>query len=132
MAWVFLRHPETGGAHLVPEGTVERFEARGWVRSDMPPGLDADDPNAPGLLAEALAPPVGSAAAKQQNAAEAAAAEEAAKLKGQALEDALDKRGLPKTGTADEKRAAVAEHDAQQATLEPTDDAESGTEQESE
>jgi hypothetical protein len=33
-------------------------------------------------------------------------------LKGQALEDALDERGLPKTGSADEKRARVAEHDA--------------------
>lgn len=32
-------------------------------------------------------------------------------LKGQALEDALEQRGLPKTGTADEKRARVAEHD---------------------
>ena len=33
-------------------------------------------------------------------------------LKGQALEEALDERGLPKTGSADEKRARVAEHDA--------------------
>lgn len=33
-------------------------------------------------------------------------------LEGQALEDALKARGLPKTGTADEKRARVAEHDA--------------------
>jgi uncharacterized protein (UPF0210 family) len=34
-----------------------------------------------------------------------------AELKGQALEDALKERGLPSTGTADEKRARVAEHD---------------------
>lgn len=34
-------------------------------------------------------------------------------LKGQALEDALKARDLPTTGTADEKRARVAEHDAQ-------------------
>lgn len=34
-------------------------------------------------------------------------------LKGQALDDALEARGLPKTGTADEKRARVAEYDAQ-------------------
>lgn len=33
-------------------------------------------------------------------------------LKGQALEDALEERGLPKSGTADEKRARVSEHDA--------------------
>ena len=70
MAWVFLRHPDTGGAHLVPEDAVEPFEARGWVRHDMPAGLDADDPYAPALLADALTPPVGSAAAKQQKATE--------------------------------------------------------------
>lgn len=34
-------------------------------------------------------------------------------LKGQALEDALKDRGLSTSGTADEKRARVAEHDAQ-------------------
>lgn len=33
-------------------------------------------------------------------------------LKGAALEQALEDRGLPKTGTADEKRARVAEYDA--------------------
>lgn len=33
-------------------------------------------------------------------------------LKGEALETALEERGLPKTGSADEKRARVAEHDA--------------------
>lgn len=33
-------------------------------------------------------------------------------LKGQALDDALEERGLVKTGTADEKRARVAEYDA--------------------
>jgi hypothetical protein len=130
MTWVFLRHPDTGGAHLVPEGATEPFEARGWERHDMPAGVDADDPYAPALLADALAPPAGSAAAKQQKAAEVAAEDEAAKLKGQALDEALEKRGLPKTGTADDKRAAVADYDA--ANPEPTDDAESGTEQESE
>jgi hypothetical protein len=33
-------------------------------------------------------------------------------LKGEALDAALEERGLPKTGSADEKRARVAEHDA--------------------
>lgn len=33
-------------------------------------------------------------------------------LKGEALDAALDERGLPKTGTADEKRARVAEYEA--------------------
>lgn len=35
-------------------------------------------------------------------------------LKGEALDAALEQRGLSKDGTADEKRARVAEHDAQQ------------------
>ncbi len=37
-------------------------------------------------------------------------------LKGEALDKALEDRGLPKTGSADEKRARVAEHDAAQAS----------------
>lgn len=36
-------------------------------------------------------------------------------LKGAALDDALDDADLPKTGTADEKRARLAEHQADQA-----------------
>jgi hypothetical protein len=36
----------------------------------------------------------------------------AAELKGKALDDALDQAGLPKSGTADEKRAALAAHEA--------------------
>lgn len=32
-------------------------------------------------------------------------------LRGEALDAALEERGLPKTGSADEKRARVAEHD---------------------
>ncbi len=32
-------------------------------------------------------------------------------LKGQALDDALEAAGLPKTGSADEKRARLAEHE---------------------
>ena len=34
--------------------------------------------------------------------------------KGQALDDALTEAGLPKTGTADEKRQRLAEHESQQ------------------
>lgn len=33
-------------------------------------------------------------------------------LKGKALDEALDAAGLPKSGTADEKRARLAEHQA--------------------
>lgn len=35
-------------------------------------------------------------------------------LRGEALEDALEERGLPKTGSADEKRRRVAEYDARE------------------
>lgn len=38
--------------------------------------------------------------------------EPAAELKGAALDEALEAAGLPKTGTADEKRARLAEHTA--------------------
>lgn len=41
------------------------------------------------------------------------AVEEASELKGQALDDALAEADLPKSGTADEKRARLAEHRAQ-------------------
>jgi hypothetical protein len=52
--WAFLRHPDTGGAHLVPADSAWLFETRGWVRHDMPEGLDADDPYAPASLDELL------------------------------------------------------------------------------
>lgn len=38
--------------------------------------------------------------------------EETEELKGAALDEALEAAGLPKTGTADEKRARLAEHQA--------------------
>ena len=41
-----------------------------------------------------------------------ATAPESSELKGAALDDALDAAGLPKSGTADEKRARLAEHQA--------------------
>lgn len=40
--------------------------------------------------------------------------DEDAVLRGEALDARLDELGLPKTGTADEKRARVAEHDNQE------------------
>ena len=46
--------------------------------------------------------------------AEDEAAARAKELKGKALDDALEAAGLPKTGTADEKRKALAEHEAAQ------------------
>lgn len=44
---------------------------------------------------------------------------EAADLKGDDLTDALRERGLPLSGTADEKRARIAEHDAGQQSPPP-------------
>jgi hypothetical protein len=46
------------------------------------------------------------------------AANVAAGLKGQALDAALDKASLPKDGTADEKRARLAEHAQPEAVTE--------------
>jgi len=40
------------------------------------------------------------------------AAKEAEELKGKALDDALDSAGLSKSGSADEKRQRLAEHQA--------------------
>jgi hypothetical protein len=41
-------------------------------------------------------------------------AEEAHELKGAALDEALDRAGLSKSGTADEKRARLADHTTEQ------------------
>jgi hypothetical protein len=41
---------------------------------------------------------------------DAAAADVAEELKGKALDQALEEAGLPKSGSADEKRARLAEH----------------------
>lgn len=45
----------------------------------------------------------------------ARAGAEAEELKGKALDDALDAAGLSKSGTADEKRDRLAEHEAKSA-----------------
>lgn len=55
MSWILLRHSETDGVHLAPEGTEVPLLARGWVVEPLPEGLDADDPTAPAALAEVLA-----------------------------------------------------------------------------
>lgn len=52
---------------------------------------------------------------RQQREAEAKAQADADELKGDKLDRALKTRGLPVTGTADEKRAAVAAYDAAEA-----------------
>ena len=120
MAWVFLRHPGIGGAQLVVDNAdvIGLFEAKGWERADAPDGVDLNDPHAPAGLADALA--------QAEKAAAEAAEKLAADLKGKALDDALDKAGLSKSGSADEKRARLAEHEAESAntTIAPQEEAE--------
>lgn len=86
---VSLWHPEQQVWHTVPnsDGVIQMFRDRGWYT------------------------PEESAARAEEEAAAAAEA-----LKGKALDDALEAAGLPKSGTADEKRARLAEHEAESAT----------------
>lgn len=112
MGWLYMRHPETGGAQLVNDlpDVVQGFVERGWELYAMPPELDPDAPNTGGT--EAVAVPV--------DTERMLSAGEVEGLRGQALEAALDAAGLPKSGTVAEKRARLKEHEAELA--EPTDD----------
>lgn len=79
------------GSSTVVTVTKERAEAKGLEVLDQP----AVDNSGRPLRARQVAPP-------------------ASELKGQALDDALEAAGLPKTGSADEKRARLAEHNNSQ------------------
>lgn len=96
MAWAYMVNETTGGTTLVPNRSdvIEAHEQRGWALAEMPAELDPDAPNlgTTVALAEAL--------------------DETAELKGKELDAALEAAGLPKSGTADEKRARLAEHEA--------------------
>lgn len=84
----------------------EKEIADGWARvSEEQRALNAENDK---RLADAVA-------SVSPAPAPVPADETADELKGQALEDALKERGLVTTGTADEKRARVAEHDAEKA-----------------
>jgi hypothetical protein len=102
--WVYLYHPEALGGAQFPNdpAVIAVYEGKGWVRQDTPAELDPDAPNT-GLTAEQA----------NAQAAAAQAAEEAEALKGKALDEALEAAGLSKAGTADEKRARLAEHEAE-------------------
>jgi hypothetical protein len=91
--WVNLYNPSQQAWHKVPNnpGVLDSFRDRGWYT-----------------------PEESAAHAEEQ------AAKDAEALKGKALDDALDKAGLSKAGTADEKRARLAEHEAESAT--PTEE----------
>ena len=84
-----LYHPEQQAWHRVPDSemVIRHFRDRGWYT------------------------PEESAAIAEEEAVAAAEA-----LKGKALDDALEAADLPKSGTADEKRARLAEHEAESAT----------------
>ena len=97
VGWVFMVQPDFDGKTSVPDSqdVVRWHEARGWVRAELPTELD---PNAPD---------------EGTTHAQARAEEEVEGLKGEALDEALKAAGLPRTGTADEKRARLAEHEAE-------------------
>lgn len=86
--WVNLYNPTQQAWHRVPNnpGVIQDFRDRGWYT------------------------PEESAERAEEEAAQAADA-----LKGKALDDALDNAGLSKSGTADEKRARLVEHEAESA-----------------
>jgi hypothetical protein len=110
MSWVFLRHEETGGAGLYTEdpGLLTLLESRGWTRHALPEGIDPDDPYAPGALAEVLAEGIQPEPILSEEQVDA--------LKGKELDAALEAAGLSKSGTADERRARLAEYEAELAT----------------
>ncbi len=105
MGWAYLVHETTGGTCVVPDdlSVITAQEARGWKRHVLPPELDPDAPNyagdVPGAPPEVIL-----------------SEEEALDLKGKALDQALRDAGLSTTGSADDKRARLAEHEAALAT----------------
>jgi hypothetical protein len=79
-------------------------------------GLVPTVTSAYGSISPGACPVCWPAAAPTQLAAQQAAANE---LKGEALAAALDDAGLPKTGTADEKRASLVEDLAPESAVPP-------------
>lgn len=94
MGWQYMVHPDIEGSSTqVPDlpDVIAWHEARGWVCAETPEELLPDQPD------------------KGWTVDQAKAAEEAERLKGEALDEALKEKGLPRTGKADEKRARLAE-----------------------
>jgi len=92
--WVWLISPANGLPHRVPEGVVEFYAARGYEVTDIDGELDSDSEEFANALAERQS------------------ARDAEELKGKSLDEALDGAGLSKSGSADEKRQRLAEHQA--------------------
>jgi hypothetical protein len=105
MGWVYMVHADHQGGAKFPDdaSVIGAQEARGWVRYTMPPELDPDAPNLTGVTAQA---------AEAYEPERVLSEDEVAELKGAALEQKLTDAGLSKSGTADEKRARLAEYEA--------------------
>lgn len=96
------------GAEALGESRVERLVS---PMEDHGPGVYAPDAGEKGAgLGSIIADPMLSAEAQRVGAA--ADEDSGTGLRGVELDAALEERGLSKSGTADEKRARVAEYDA--------------------
>lgn len=93
MPTVQLRHPVSADVITVDESLEDYYRRQGWQR----------EPTAAELAA-------------------AAAELETQELKGAALDEALEEAGLSKSGTADEKRARLADHLADTSTPTPPEE----------
>lgn len=95
---------ETAGAEDLVEGDFDH----GQIAEDAVPDVEDHGPlglSDPGSADQGVE--------DAQEVAEQEAADDSTQLKGQALDDALEQAGLSKSGTADEKRARLAERQAQ-------------------
>jgi hypothetical protein len=103
---VWLTHPEHG-EHKVPNnpGVIAYVAGRGYAVTDLPAELEPDDPD----FVEAVE--------------KLRTGEQVAELKGKALDDALDAAGLSKSGTVEEKRARLTEHEAAEVVTTPAESA---------
>ena len=102
--FVYMKHPDIDAGQRFPNdpSVVVAQQARGWVLHTMPKAFDDDALNTGEIVQSAeiySSEPVLTAA-------------EVEELKGKALDQAIEDAGLPKTGTADEKRAALAEYES--------------------
>jgi hypothetical protein len=114
MSWALLVHSETGLSTVVNNdpGVIKIHEDHGWERRAFPEWVDPDAPNAAERLADGE--PVDTEPILDPETVNG--------LKGEALANALDVAGLPKSGTADEKRAKLAEHEAELAETTTTEE----------
>lgn len=94
--WKWLISDINGLPHRFPDdpAVIAAFVARGYEVTDIPGDLNDDDE-------EFLA-----AMASRQ------ATKDAEELRGKALDEALETAGLSKSGTVDEKRQRLADHQA--------------------